>query len=129
MNPPFTFDSNQGLVTLFARIEGPIGFSYAWLALDTGATTTMINTAKLVSIGYDPASSHDRVEVTTGSGIEFVPRLTVQKIQALGQERESFPLIAHTLPPSASVDGLLGLDFFRGRELRINFRRGQIVLR
>jgi hypothetical protein len=40
----------------------------------------------------------------------------------------SFPIIAHTLPPSATVDGLLGLDFFRGQQLNIDFRRGEITL-
>lgn len=81
-----------------------------------------------MQIGYDPATAPDRFQITTGSGIEFVPRITLNKIAALGQERASFPVLCHTLPPSASVDGLLGLDFFRGRSLTIDFRGGQITL-
>ena len=34
----------------------------------------------------------------------------------------------HTLPPSASVDGLLGLDFFRGQILNLDFRTGVVML-
>lgn len=98
------------------------------LGLDTGATGTMINVAPLTTIGYDPSLAPDRVQVTTGSGVEYAPRLPVLRIKALGQERQDFPVLAHTLPPSASIDGLLGLDFLRGQVLRINFERGVVVL-
>jgi len=111
-----------------ARIYGPTDYAYVRLALDTGATLTTIRTAILVSLGYDPAVSLDRLKLTTGSGVEYVPRISVDKIEALGRERTGFPLVAHTLPPSASVDGVLGLDFLRGQELVIDFRNGSITL-
>ena len=44
------------------------------------------------------------------------------------RERTEFPVLGHTLPPSAGVDGLLGLDFFRGQSLTLNFRTGQATL-
>lgn len=83
------------------------------LALDTGATGTLVNVGLLTTIGYDPSLAPDRVQVTTGSGVEYGPRLSMTRIQALGQERANFPVLGHTLPPSASIDGLLGLDFMR----------------
>jgi hypothetical protein len=89
----------------------------------------MISTAILVIVGYDPSVSPNRIQMTTASGVEFVPRLVIDKIEALGQERVNFSVIAHTLPPSASVDGVLGLDFFRNQELTIDFRKGIITLR
>jgi hypothetical protein len=46
----------------------------------------------------------------------------------MGQERNHFPVLAHTLPPSASVDGLLGLDFLREQVIQIDFRQGIISL-
>jgi hypothetical protein len=52
----------------------------------------------------------------------------LQKLTTLGQERFNFPVLAHTLPPSTGVDGLLGLDFFRGLRLTIDFQSGQIQL-
>jgi hypothetical protein len=70
----------------------------------------------------------DRFQVTTGSGVEFVPRIRVQRIEALGTERVDFPVLCHTLPPSAIVDGLLGLDFLRGCRLEIDFRSGKVKL-
>ncbi|MCI0335779.1 MAG: hypothetical protein L0228_21440 [Planctomycetes bacterium] len=89
---------------------------------------TLVNAAPLVALGYDPALSAHRTQVTTGSGIEFVPELNVAKIEALDLERTDFPVLCHTLPPSAGVDGLLGLDFLRGRRLCIDFRTGEISL-
>ncbi len=41
----------------------------------------------LVAVGYDPALAPDRVQVTTGSSVEFVPRVLLDKIKALEQER------------------------------------------
>jgi hypothetical protein len=35
-------------------------------------------------------------------------------------------VLGHTLPPSSGVDGLLGLDFFRGLCLNIDFRPGRL---
>jgi len=81
-----------------------------------------------MQLGYDPALAPQRVQVTTVSGVVYVPRLALDKIAALGQERISFPVLCHTLPPSAAIDGLLGLDFFRGQTLTIDFRSGQITL-
>jgi hypothetical protein len=41
----------------------------------------------LVALGYDPALSADRVQVTTGSGVEYAPQVELQRLTALGQER------------------------------------------
>lgn len=124
----FPFDSQQGLVIIRTELWGPTGSIVLRLALDTGATGTVVNIGMLVTIGYDPALAPDRIQITTGRGVEFVPRLTLEKITALGQERTDFPVMGHTLPPSAGIDGLLGLDFFRGQSLTVDFRTGQVTL-
>lgn len=123
------FNTHQGLIIVQARLWGPKGDTYAQFALDTGATITTVSADVLVSIGYDPVAAPGRVQMTTASGVEYAPRLLIDKIESLDQERTTFPVIAHTLPPSATVDGLLGLDFFRGQELVIDFRNGQITPR
>jgi len=121
-----SFDPRRGLVIVRTEVFGPSGSAVLSLALDTGATSTVINTGMVLSIGYDPALSPDRVQVTTGSGVEFAPRVVVSRLLALSIERTDFALLAHTLPPSAGVDGLLGLDFFRGTALTLDFRSGRI---
>ena len=129
MIKPNSFDAQHGLIIVAARIWGPTGDAGATLALDTGATTSVVDTKLLALIGYDPAAIPQRVRMTTGSGIEFAPKFPVERIQALGQGRSQFPILAHTLPPNVSVDGLLGLDFLRALRLTIDFRKGQITLR
>jgi predicted aspartyl protease len=110
----FSFDPQRGLIVIRAELTGPSGSGILQLALDTGATSTLVNVAMLVAIGYDPALAATRVQVTTGSGVEFAPRIELKRLTALGQERLDLPVLGHTLPPSSGVDGLLGLDFFRG---------------
>jgi hypothetical protein len=41
----------------------------------------------------------------------------VQRLEALGKSINDFPILSHTLPPTSQVDGLLGLDFFRGFQI------------
>ena len=122
------FDPRQGLIIVPADLWGPAGSAVLRLALDTGATGTVINVAMLVAVGYDPALAPDRVQVTTGSSVEFVPRVLLDKIRALEQERTDFPVLGHTLPSSAGVDGLLGLDFLRDQQLTLDFRTGRVML-
>jgi hypothetical protein len=72
----------------------------------------LVNVAMLVAIGYDPALESDKVQVTTGSGVEFAPRVELRRMTALGRERYGLQVLGHTLPPGTGVDGLMGLDFF-----------------
>jgi hypothetical protein len=60
--------------------------------------------------------------------VEFAPQIVLNKIEALGRSLENFPILCHTLPPSATVDGLLGLDFFRGLRLIVDLKAGIITL-
>lgn len=66
--------------------------------------------------------------MTTASGVEYVPRIAMDRLEELGQHRRGSQVVAHTLPPSTTVDGLLGLDFFRGTRLTIDFANGRITL-
>lgn len=123
-----TFDPTQGLIVIPTRLYGFNIDTIVRLALDTGATVSMINWDVAVLLGYDPASVKERIQVTTGSGVEFAPRIVVKKVEVLGRSLENFPILCHTLPPSATVDGLLGLDFFRGVRLVVDLQEGIVTL-
>lgn len=124
----FTFNPSQGPVFVQASLSGPAGQADLRLILDTGATTRLIRHIILVAVGYDPDISPDRVTVAMGNGVELVPRISLNRLSALGSHRLAFPVIAHSLPPVTGVDGLLGLDFLRGTMLTVDFRNGQITL-
>ena len=74
----YQFDPTQGLIVVPVRLFGPAGDMILRLALDTGATSTLINSEIMILLGYDPAASSDRIRVTTGSGIEFCPRVKIR---------------------------------------------------
>jgi hypothetical protein len=79
-------------------------------------------------LGYDLAIAANYVQVTTASGVRLAPQISVEKVRALDGDRQDFPVLGHTVPPSAGVDGLLGLDFLRGQSVTIDFRAGEIAL-
>ncbi len=122
------FDPTQGLIVIPTRLYGIQKDTIVRLVLDSGASGSMINWDIAVLLGYDPVSSKERIQVTTGSGVEFASRIFIRKINALGRTMENFPMLCHTLPPSAMVDGILGFDFFRGERLIINFKKGIVTL-
>ena len=111
-----------------ARLWGPRGRAVVRLAFDTGATATLVNWDIAVLLGYDPSATPMREQITTGSGVEFAPEIPIDRIEALGMERLRFPVLCHTLPPSAGVDGLLGVDFLRGQRVALDFRTGTITV-
>lgn len=51
------FEPDSGLIIVRAAVDGPSGSAILRLALDTGATGTLINVGMLVALGYDPAHS------------------------------------------------------------------------
>ena len=55
----FAFDPHQGLIIVPTLITGPSGTALLRLALDTGATSTLINVATLVALMYDAALAPD----------------------------------------------------------------------
>jgi hypothetical protein len=124
----FSFNSMGKTVLVNAELRGPTNRVQLILALDTGATRTVIGLARLVAAGYDPTLATTQVQMTTGSQVVTVPLLAVKQLSALGQIRLNLSVIGHTLPPTASMDGLLGLDFFRGHILTLDFVHGQITL-
>ena len=123
------FDPSRGLIVVRAVLHGTSAEVGLSLALDTGATRTMVNVLPLTLAGYLPGAAAEHVEITTGSGVAYAPRLPVLRISTLGHEKTEFPVLAHTLPPSAGIDGLLGLDFMQGRVLHIDFPRSLVSLR
>ncbi len=124
----FSFEPEYGLVYVRVKIVCGTKELILNLALDTGASATMISAKRLAEIGYDLDKPEEEIYITTGNGLIFVPKFTIEKITSLGETKENFIVIAHDLPPTASVDGVLGLDFLRGNVLKIDFVQGFIEL-
>ena len=124
----YPFDADKGLILVAAEISGPHGSTVLKLVLDTGASTSLVRKEALIDLGFDPENEIRRVRMMTGSSIIDVPLVVSTRFSSLGRHRFGFPVIAHTLPKGSGVDGLLGLDFLRGRTLTIVFPQGEISL-
>ena len=124
----FKFNADYGLVYVRVKINCADREVILNLALDTGASGTIISAKKLREVGYNLENPEDEIYITTGSGLIFVPQITIEKLTALGEEKVDFVVIAHDFPPTSSVDGVLGLDFLRENVLTINFKEGFIEI-
>jgi hypothetical protein len=82
----------------------------------------------MIRLGYSPAMAFEWVKVTTATRNERAPVIAVDLIESLGIAKRQFGALCHPLPPGATVDGLLGLDFLRGTILTIDFRAGTLTL-
>jgi hypothetical protein len=123
-----SFNPKHGLIFVVAELARPTGTIKTRLALDTAATQTVIGAGLLRAVGYDLVGAVNWAQLTTGSGVAFVPMLPVSRLTALGHDCLNLPVLGHTIPPSTSADGVLGLDFLRGHVLTIDFQTGQIIL-
>ena len=122
------FDPLGGTIVITAIISGTTTEAAARLALDTGANMTMLNRELASNLGYDLENPERMVRIATASGIVRAPQVSIKRMEAIGSVKLNFPMICHSLPRGVSVDGLLGLDFFRNQRLTIDFREGLITL-
>lgn len=125
----FSFKADYGLVYVRVVILREDREAILNLALDTGASGTIVSAKRLQELGYDLDKPEDEIYITTGSGLIFVPKITIERLTALGKKKDNFQVIAHDFPPTSTVDGVLGLDFLRGNVLTVDFVKGEIDLK
>jgi predicted aspartyl protease len=106
--------ANSGpLLITKAAIAGPEGVIVLNLLVDTGSSYTIIPVEVLESCGSSPAESRTHLRVVTGSGFIVAPVVQLNWISTFGIKIDNFNVVAHTLPFSGPIDGLLGMDFLR----------------
>ena len=124
----FDFDPQASIIEVKAGYSNGNKIFGLRMALDTGATQTVIKPLAL----KDVVDFRERVEggfnVETANGEVVAFGLRLSALFALGLMREEFTVIVHDIGSSLPIDGVVGLDFLRERELRINFARGEIEL-
>jgi len=122
------FNPAENHIAVLVRLFGPKGESTARLVLDTGASRTLVNRDIIERLGYTLSAALPTARVATGSRIENMPIIVVNRIAALGRELANLEVLCHNLPTGTTIDGLLGLNFFREQRLTIDFREGLITL-
>ena len=123
--PKFRFNTQSPVIILTILLEGK-GNSKQKIrvALDTGATYTMIPWKTAEVLGLEPELSKEKIEIITASGVEKAPLVTLNSILVLGKRIEGVEVVVHDLPPKSYVDGLLGLKLLVELRLKIDFREG-----
>ena len=99
---PFQF--RNGLVVIPVQINGLSGETFAKLAVDTGATTTMLSEKVLRLVGCRLTGSVKKEVMLTAGGPVLTKRVTVRKIGAAGHSRRPLSVICHTLPDAVEID-------------------------
>jgi len=125
----FPFNSTDGLIYIQAEVSGTSDAYTIRMVLDTGASRTILREGVLEHLGYTPKTAIRKINITTGSRVEPGVKLSVKKISALGRVRKNISVVTYSLATELKLDGILGLDFFRGRKLIIDFREGLISLK
>lgn len=125
----FAFDPSAPNIVVTVYVTGPRRVGELNLALDTGATRTVIRPHLLASLGIVPGANARRGRIRSATGGAAAPFVAVPHLLALGHKRDTFDVLAHDLPPTVTHDGLLGLDFLRGLVLKLDFARGRASLR
>lgn len=123
------FNPNSVRILVPVTVHGPRNAHEFGFALDTGSNRTTLRPHLMRLLGFDLTNpvQVDRDRSVTGSGQAgaFIAPL----VSALGVSHTNFLLHAQNLSTGITVDGLLGLDFLRGRVLTLDFSRGRIALR
>lgn len=117
----YEFNLKSGIIPVNVELHGKSVLTVR-MALDTGATFTIISWDAADLLGYVPRTS-SKINIVTASGIEAVKTLKIKKLYALGQEMKNMEILCHNLPTESAVDGLLGLDFIQNFDLFINFKK------
>ena len=124
----FVLKKSGALYYTKAALKGVTGIFNVDLLIDTGATCTLFPVESLEMYGYDIAASKEKVRLISASGFILAPKINVQWIQSLGCKFDSFPVVAHTLPPEMYFKGILGMDFFKRAKAIINTFHGEIEI-
>ena len=121
----FRFDTKTPIIILTILLEGQSRSKQKIkVALDTGATYTMIPWETAEILGLEPELSKERIEIITASGVEKAPLVTLRSIVVLGKRIERVEVVVHDLPPKSYVDGLLGVKSLVELQLKIDFDEG-----
>jgi len=123
----FRFNIKTPVIILSVLLEGSSKSKQKIrMALDTGATYTMIPWKTAELLGLEPELSKERIEIITASGVEKAPLVTVKSMITLGKRIEGVDVVVHDLPPKSYVDGLLGLKSLVEFRLKVDFNEGTL---
>ena len=125
----FSFDL-EGEDSLI-KVDAQLGASDFTLALDTGATHTVIDLTVMLMNGYHFQDSVGIVEFETAKGVVSAYIFKIETLKILGIVKRNIEVASYDFIGNnviLDIDGVVGLDFFKNTALTINFRKSTIRL-
>jgi hypothetical protein len=120
-------DESALVVTVTCELDGD---DYT-LALDTGASNTIIDLAALIILGYEIKDSVRTVEFETAKGELTAHVFVVKEITALGITRHNMEICSYDFFNNnifSDMHGVLGLDFVRDCKVCIDMVEREITV-
>ena len=124
-----SFDRKAALIVVPVTVKKGVDIMEFRFAVDTGATISLIDASVMTRLGYTTADSIRTTHTITASKTETVHEYSLDNIMAIGLIRRNFKVISRELPMGLGIDGLLGLNFFKNKELIIDFKLSEIQLK
>jgi hypothetical protein len=113
---------NGSSVVVLVTLNGALRVN---LALDTGATITVVSHRIARSLGLSPLGTS---KVGTVGGIVTLPLARLGSLKVGDAEVQDLVVSIHDFSPDPRIEGLLGLDFLKNFHVSLDARRNLLVL-
>jgi hypothetical protein len=111
-------------------VHGPPGTTrLVNFLLDTGTPHAVVDAAIIDALGLGAQAAVGRSKLWGVSGSTDGYVLRVPRLDLLGRSLTQYRLAVHDFSEELGVEALLGLDFFRGTYLGLDFVSGEITVR
>ena len=118
--------SKRNLITAYIRLFHGHKRGSAYVALDTGATSTLLTPSIIQQLGLEPTTAPYRMASATD--VEMVRGYRLGCMQ-LGEEKlENIEVTAIPLPGQLQLDGLIGLNFLSHFIVTFDFKAMQVQM-
>lgn len=100
-----------------------------WLALDTGASTTMVSPEVLQKIGFQPEEMQTLATFGDASRDHIVPQMSIPSFRIGDVTVKELEALSYALPEAHDIDGVLGRNFLRHfKRFTVDFKQSVLVL-
>ena len=123
----FELEDDESLITVSCHL----GDDDYDLALDTGASNTIIDLNALFAGGYRIEDAIRIVEVETAGGVIEAYVFQILELRALGITRRHYEVSSYDFVNNnifSEIQGVLGLDFFKGYKFCIDMTDFEITI-
>ena len=124
------FDPASTHILVGGVLEGPLGVTrFVRFVIDPGTPHTVVDTPLMDALGFHAGIAVGRSTLWGVSGVTEGYVVRAPRIRVVGKELRDYRVAVHDFAEGLGVEALLGLDFFRGGYLGLDFVTGEITAR